>query len=42
MNEAYNNRVLDIGNQYTGIYNNITIRMYLDVNKDVISAFPEF
>ena len=42
VNEAYNNRVLDTGNQYTGTYNNITIRMYLDVNKDVISAFPEF
>ena len=42
MNEAYNNRVFDAGNQYTGTYGNIKIRMYLDANKEVISAFPEF
>ena len=42
MNEAYNNRVFDAGNQYTGTYGNIKIRIYLDANKEVISAFPEF
>ena len=42
IDEAYTNRVFDIGNQYTGTYGNIKIRMYLDANKKIISAFPEF
>ena len=43
VNEAYDNRVHISGNTFAGlIENGMTIRMYLDDEDRIISAFPEY